>query len=199
MKFVMPKIAGTLISIPGLCKLRDGSPARETTVYAGTGYVATATGSYSNLRCRTDADGRFALERLPTGQTVSLYAESPDRKFAGTGSFSAPKTDIPAFRPDVTLAPTVTVNTQLFDDEGKPLRSRKLLLMPRIADQDLYLSRRPFESDAEGRVKFDGIVPGLSYRVQEDAPRTNRQIVLPAGARLLHFDEVLVLAPGESN
>jgi hypothetical protein len=50
-------------------------------------------------------------------------------------------------------------------------------------------------SDGDGRIKVDGIVPGLKYRMHKDATVRNR---LPGGGFLVNKDAVdkdMVLAP----
>jgi hypothetical protein len=194
-QFVMPAIAGTLVTVSGDCTLPDGSAARDATVNAGTGYVQTSEGSYSNRTCRSGAGGRFTLEKMPSGQAIQLYASTATHKFAGTAKFRAPIAYDPEFLTAIALVPTVAVEKVLLDKSGKPLHSRKLKLAPMAGNEELHFAERSFDSDVQGRVKFDGIIPGLSYRIQEEIPRPARQVVRQAGARLLQFDEVVVLAP----
>jgi beta-lactamase regulating signal transducer with metallopeptidase domain len=198
LEFVMPAIAGVLVSVSGACTLRDGSPARDAAVIVDTGYLATSEGTYTNRTCRSGDDGRFTLEKLPSEQNIQLYAETPDHKFAGTAEFRTPKTDDTKFKTAIALAPTVATETVLLDENGKPLNSRKVNVTPKVGEEVISFAKRTFETDVQGRVRFDGIIPGLSYRVQEEISRSTRQIVLPPGARMLQFDEVLVLAPGKS-
>ncbi len=194
---VMPPIAGTLITVFGVCTLPDGSPAGDATANAGAGrFVASGTMSLIRNR-RADGAGRFTLEGVPSGRTLRIYAETADRKFAGTTTFAAPEKGDPASRITVPLTPTVRVERVIEDDGGKPLNSRKFHLSPKVGEEDFPFIRRTVESDAQGRVKFDGIVPGLSYRIREDVPPREGPFYVRAGGRLSWYDEVLVLAPEE--
>ena len=195
---VMPPIVGTLITVSGVCTLPDGSPARDATVNAGAGRFVSS-GIMSMIRDRrADGAGRFTLDGVPSGRALRLYAETADRKFAGSTTFTAPEKADPAARITVLLKPTVAAERVIEDDEGKVLSSRKFHLSPKVGEQDFPFIRRSVESDAEGRVRFVGIVPGLSYRIQEDVPPRKGPIVMRAGGRPPWYDEVLVLAPEEN-
>ena len=59
---------------------------------------------------------------------------------------------------------------------------------------------RTVKSDDRGRVKFEGIVPGLSYRILEVVPSVLRRPIgfpPPPAGQPRSYDEVLVLAPEE--
>jgi hypothetical protein len=105
--------------------------------------------------------GRFTLEGVPSGQTLRLYAETSDRRFAGSTTFAAPGKGDPASRITVALTPTVAVEKVLEDDGGKPLSSKKFPPLAQGGGGRLPFLRRTVESDAQGRVKFDGIVPAF--------------------------------------
>ena len=83
---------------------------------------------------RTDAGGHFTLEGVPSGRTVWLYVETEDRKFAGTTSIKAPAKADPAFRIALSLAPTVGVEWAIQDDAGKPMKSKKFHLTPKLGE-----------------------------------------------------------------
>ncbi len=194
---VMPPIAGTLITVSGVCTLPDGSPAGDATVHAGAGRFVGGGSMGLTRNRRVDGAGRFTLEGVPSGQSLRLYAETADRKFAGTTTIAAPEKGDPAPRIAVPLRPTVALEIVIEDDGGKLLSSRKFHLSPKVGEEGFPFLRRIVESDAQGRVKFVGIVPGLSYRVEEDVPPQKGPIIVGPGGRLPWFDEVLVLAPEE--
>jgi hypothetical protein len=174
----LPAIAGSLIGIAGTCTLPGGKPAQDVTVYAAAGRFETSDSSGYIRERRTDDTGRFRLEGVPGGERIYVYAESADRKVAGVYDFkSHPKPD-PRFRINVGLAPTVDVERTFKDRGGHPLASKKFHVVPKIGEEEFIRSARTVESDAEGRVRFHGVVPGLSYHIQ-------------AG----EYDEVLALAP----
>jgi hypothetical protein len=116
-------------------------------------------------------------------------------KFAGTTSVLAPDKAAPDFRVTLALTPTLWVELVVHDKQGNPMPSRKFHIEPKVADEDFPLLRRDVQSDEEGLIRLDGVVPGLSYRVQEDVPPQAGQLVAPVGARPPWFDEVLILVP----
>jgi len=194
---VMPPIAGTLINVNGVCTLPDGSPAGDASVNAGAGrFVTSGTTSLVRER-RTDGAGRFTLEGVPSGRTLCLYAETADRKVAGTVTITAPAKADPAFQITVRLAPTVGVEWAIEDDAGNRLRSKKFRLSPMVGKEDFPFIRRTVESDEAGHIKFYGIVPGLSYRVVEEMPPRQGPAFVRAGGGQAWYDKVLVLAPVE--
>ena len=142
---VMPPIAGTLITVSGVCTLPDGSPAGDATVNAGTGRFASSGSTNLIQNRRADGAGRFTLEGTP-GHTLRLYAETADRKFAGTATFAAPEKGDPASRTTVPLTPTVAVERVIEDDKGKPLDARKFHLSPKVGEKDFPFIRRTVES-----------------------------------------------------
>jgi hypothetical protein len=60
--------------------------------------------------------------------------------------------------------------------------------------QEFPFLRRTAASDEDGMLKLDGIIPGLSYRIQEDVPPREGPIAF-VGGRPPWYDEVLVLVP----
>ena len=195
---VMPKINGILLTVPGVCTLSDGSPATDATVNIGAGQFVAAGSTNLVRERRTDAEGHFTLEGVPSGHTLSLYAETADRMFAGTATIAAPAKADPAFRISFPLVPTVGVEWAIQDHAGKLMKSKKFHLSPRLGDENFpFLSRRTVESDEEGRIQFYGIVPGLSYRLEEITPPHEGPIMVRAGGQLPWYDKILVLAPQE--
>jgi beta-lactamase regulating signal transducer with metallopeptidase domain len=193
-RLVMPRIAGPLITVSGTCTCPDGSPA------AGAGVSAAAAGSItsrnpSSMRMRrADGTGHFTLEGVPAGRTLPLYAETEDRKFAGTATVLAPGKAAPDFRVTLALTRTLWVELVVHDKKGEPLPSRKFHIAPQVANVDFPSLRRDVESDEDGQIRLDGIVPGLSYRIQEDVP-TREGPVAVVGGRPPWYNEVLVLVP----
>lgn len=196
MKFTltMPAIAGRVVSVSGLCTRPDGSRAEGATVSVGAGATVRGGGSLVRGR-RADGLGRFTLDGVPPGQTLQLYAETADRRLAGTASCRSPEKTDPAPRVTMALAATVAVEVDLSDDAGKPLANRKVQIRPRVGDDEFLFLERSVETDAQGRLRLDGIVPGLSYRIVEVLPAQG--VAIQRGGRKSYFDEVITLAPDQ--
>lgn len=191
---VMAAIGGPLIEVSGTCTHPDGSPAMDVTVNANAGRFVTSTSmSYIRPR-RTDAQGRFTLTDIPAGLPLCIYAEAKNRKLAGTTKADTPTETNRDFRLRVNLEATVTVDGVFKDDAGKPVGAKKFQVSPLVNAEDFPFVSRDASSDAEGRFKIDGIIPGLSYRVQEVMPPGPRVVAAPGG-QLPAYQEVLILAP----
>ena len=192
---IMPRIAGSLVSIPGVCVKPDGSFAAEARIdVAPVGRLWLANNQIFSQTHRADAKGRFELKGVPAGKTIRLYAETEDRKFAGTNSADIPANADPSVRITIPLEPSVAVDMVLNGKDGKPLASRKFEIWPTLDKQEFRRANRTVESDAAGRIKLDGIVPGLPYRVQERTPPIEGPILVN-NDDLPWFEKTIVLAP----
>jgi protocatechuate 3,4-dioxygenase beta subunit len=182
---LMPPIAGTLVAVSGTCTDRAGAPVAGAVVSATAGHFA-APGAPDRIRDgQADRAGRFTVEGIPSGRMVHLYAETRGRTLAGMAAIAVPKKADPGLRATLTLVPTVAADRVLAYAGGKPLASRKFRITPMAGEDEFLFLRRSVMTDAEGRLKVDGIVPGLAYRVEEETP--------PAA-----FRQVIVLAPVEA-
>jgi hypothetical protein len=97
------------------------------------------------------------------------------------------------------LKRTVAIERVLTGADGKLLASRKFHVQPRSGDKEFSSARREVQSDAEGRIKVDGIVPGLAYGVDEVDEREDRVYISINGrpTEPVMFREVLILAPAD--
>jgi RNA polymerase sigma factor (sigma-70 family) len=89
-----------------------------------------------------------------------------------------------------TLQPAAGLTGRVLDDDGRPVAEASIMLLVR-ADKEgaLELDRRSIATDADGRFRIDGLLPGLIYSARVRAPdRPLRQSL---------FDGV-TLGPGES-
>jgi hypothetical protein len=166
LRLVMPAVAGPLLSVPGLCKRPDGTPAAGASISSEIGAEVGLSRSHPYTPTQqADAAGRFALHDVPAGQPLLLYGETADRKFAGTATIPVPDKPGPQFRVSLPLEPTVTVEMIVRDGQGKPLASKKIHLWPLVGEKEFLFRQRTVASDADGHVKLDGIVRGLSYKI----------------------------------
>ena len=192
----MPPIAGPVITISGICSKPDRSPAAGASVHPMASGEFLSSTSMNYIRERgTDSKGRFTLNGVPSGQTLLLYSETDNRDFASIQSLKTPNNDDPEFEPRVTLRPTVEVDLEVVDSQGKPLASRAFRISPRADTRDFTSSRRDVKSDEKGHILIDGIVPGLAYHIEEEVPPLGGPIAVGVGGKLPWFDQVLVLAP----
>jgi beta-lactamase regulating signal transducer with metallopeptidase domain/protocatechuate 3,4-dioxygenase beta subunit len=190
----MPQIAGLLIPASGICIRPDGAPAVGVKVNAGAGeFVSSTSRSFIHDRV-TDTSGKFLLDSVPGGMPLTVYAESEDHKLAGTRTISTPGKADDSFLINVALVSTVSVERVFENEQGKPLALKKFRISPEVGDSRFPFVRRTFESDKSGLVRFDGILPGLAYRVQEETPPQAGAVAIVRG-RPPWYEEVLILAP----
>jgi hypothetical protein len=192
---VMPPIAGPLIEVSGTCTRPDGSPATDATVNASAGrFVAADSSSFIRAR-QTDARGKFTLAGVPAGLPLHIYAETKDRTFAGATTVETPAKPDRDFQLGVKLGPTVAVDGVFRDARAKPVGGKKFRVSPQVESQDFPFVVREAESDADGRFKISGIVPGLHYRIEEIVPAVQGPVAVGPGGRPPWYQEVLILAP----
>ena len=193
-KLVMPPIAGPLIAVSGICTRADGSPVAGAQVSpAASDFVTAGSTNYIQLRS-ADNGGQITLEDVPAGQTLRLYAETADHRLAGTATVRLPDKADPKFRLNIPMAATFAVEIECQDKQGQPLPSRKFHISPKMGEHEFAFIRRTAESNEDGMLKLDGIVPGLSYRIQEDVPPREGPVAF-VGGKPPWYDEVLVLVP----
>jgi hypothetical protein len=193
-RLVMPRVAGSLITISGLCARPGSAPVANSAVVSAIGVTANSRNVLFQTVRGADAAGHFTLDNVPAGQTIHLYAETKDHKLAGTATVVAPNRADPAFRASITLRHTEWLEMPMRNAQGQPIRSTKLSITPQIDGHEIFQHMREVQSDENGRVLIDGIVPGLKYHIQEVLP-TSDGAHSPVGAKPPWLDEVLVLVP----
>lgn len=194
---VMPRIAGKLITLSGVCTFPQGVAVRDAFVIVDGGIVPKPRRSSLYEPRRIDGIGRFTLEGIPSNRRIQLYAETADRRFGSAIEFTSPVGEDPDFRIAVPLKPTVTVERVIEDKRGRPRGSKEFNLAPNWGKYLFSRLRRTVETDAQGRLKVDGILTGLSYRIQEVVPSIGGPILVREGGRLPWYEQELVLAPDE--
>jgi hypothetical protein len=189
----LPPLRGPLITVRGQCRMPDGAPA-ACTVFPSAGKFETAH-SRSEIRyAHTNPTGEFMLDDVPSRRHLALYAETADGEFAGNTSVQTPGHSSKEFRPLLTLLPTTKVSRILRKKDGHVLASRKLVIEPKIGDEQILARRREARTDAHGRLEISEIVPGLTYRLSEErVALADRRAIAPIDG----YEETLVLAPAE--
>jgi hypothetical protein len=112
----MPSIAGPLISVAGTCTRLDGSPvAGAKANSAAAGQFITSAGMNLIPMRPADDNGWFTLEDVPAGLTLHVYAETADRRLAGTATVRLPDNAQSKFRLNVPMAATFAVEIECQD------------------------------------------------------------------------------------
>ena len=190
---ILPQISGRLVTIKGNCFRPDGQPATGATVHASaTSFVSATAINFIRPR-QVDPAGEFVLDEVPAGRDLGLIILDEDRKLGAWMTTKVSKAGEPAAPPRLTLRPLVTAESVLKDRRGKILRSREFTVMPKLGSDFLFLRRQNVKSDEQGKIRVEGVVPGLTYHVREEPAFVN-----PSGMAKMStkaFDQDLILAP----
>ena len=190
---ILPQISGRLVTIKGNCFRPDGQPATGVTVHAGSTSFQSATAlNYIHPR-QVDPAGEFVLDEVPAGRDLGLIILDEDGKLGAWMATKLSEAGQPAEPLRLTLRPLVTAEVVLKDRRGKILRSREFNVMPKIGSDFLFLRRQNVKSDEQGKIRVEGVVPGLTYHVQEEPT-----FVAPNGLAKMStaaLDTDLILAP----
>ncbi|HEX5269030.1 MAG TPA: carboxypeptidase-like regulatory domain-containing protein, partial [Gemmataceae bacterium] len=74
----------------------------------------------------------------------------------------------------VTLDPAASVSGKLVDAGGRPLAHLSITVtFRRSKDEPLEMHSRDLRTDAEGKFRIDGLLPGMSYSADVHPPDTN--------------------------
>ncbi|MHC5541966.1 carboxypeptidase regulatory-like domain-containing protein, partial [Singulisphaera rosea] len=191
----IPPIAGRLIDLSGICAKPDGSPASGVTVHVATGRFASSSNSSWAHPPRTDDEGRFTLQDVPSGQTLGLYAESEDGQWAGAISFRTEARPDPKARLKIPMRRPLKAGTTLEKTRGAALASREFSVAPKVGEGEFTSLRRTVKSDEQGRIEVDRVIPGLTYHIREVPPILERSVEGMVRRRKPEFDQDLILAP----
>ena len=174
---------GRLVPLPrvrGKVLLPDGSPAAGAMVYpVPTARLSRSTENNAARPTSAGPDCSFELEHIPAGHPLHLYAEAQGRRFAFAGTVQVPVP--PAAWPDpgtaeignLTLRPAATAELVLHDVEGKPLADYAVNVHPSFGERLSVFSGyvREERTDAAGRLRLEGVVPGQAYLVRDARQR----------------------------
>ncbi|MBD3293129.1 MAG: hypothetical protein GF393_09405 [Armatimonadia bacterium] len=155
----------------------DGMTVRGTVIDAEgdpvEGAIVTSGRSVygAEQSAETDAEGRFELTGVSVSEeTVMVLAVSPD----GSAAWVEPVDPAIAFEPTLQLGTPGTLVATIRGADGRPApdlevqmsAAGNLLLSPTESlPGDLTTHARDLRTDAEGRVRVEGLIPGLEYHV----------------------------------
>ena len=161
-----PPVAGKLIPAHGAVE-RGPYAFRDVEVYIFAGlYSAATSNGYMPPSVKVDANtGAFNLDNVPAGRTLLLYAITDDRSYAGIS-----RHDIPADAQQftglaVSLQPTQSGAVVLDDGAGTPYAGIEVVVEPVFDENEFAPARRTIQTDAQGRMELDGVIPGLTYHL----------------------------------
>jgi len=187
-----PPIAGRLTTVKGKVQLPGGTPAAnvkisttnsesyETLTFGGAGGAYTGTG----------ADGSFELKDVPAGLKLFLYGHTKDYQYILAEVIENVED------PTILSEPLVMKQGQVADvllvnKRDEPCANLSVKVKPVMWDNRLFRADyHKARTDAEGRLKINGIIPGMKYYVMDARAES--------GPRDMYYTQTMALIPLES-
>ncbi|MCK4628314.1 MAG: M48 family metalloprotease, partial [Sedimentisphaerales bacterium] len=156
-----------LTTVRGKVLLPNGSPVGGVKIstsnsarYNGAGFHGSG-GAYTG----TNMDGTFELKDVPAGLQLFLYAQTKDYKYVLAENLRPLEGENNLAEP-LIIQSGETAEVLFTDEKGNPRSNMKLKIQPMMWDSIIFRSdSRPIQTDSNGMVKVDGIVPGMKYFV----------------------------------
>lgn len=186
-----PPIAGRLTSVKGKVQLPDGSPAAnvkisttnseyyETLTFGGAGGAYTGTGS----------DGSFELKDVPAGLKLFLYGHTKDSQYILAEVIENVE-DPTVLSEPLVMKPGQVADVLLVNKRDEPCANMNVKVKPVMWDNRLFRANyHNARTDAEGRLKINGIIPGMKYYVMDSRAES--------GPRDMYYTQTITLIPLE--
>jgi protocatechuate 3,4-dioxygenase beta subunit len=163
-----PTIAGRLIAVFGTVLDPCGLPLGDATVYAcPAGRIAAGTrGNY--IAVGVDDEGQFELTGVPAGHKLCLYAETNNRRLAGTSVFEVPKDHNETPYIELKLQATQKASTVIEYEPNDPAANVSLDVKPVVDGEVIWRVSHDENTDENGMLEITGILPGLEYSVRDE-------------------------------
>jgi len=186
-----PPIAGRLTSVKGKVQLPDGTPAAnikisttnseyyETLTFGGAGGAYTGTG----------ADGSFELKDVPAGLKLFVYGNTKDYQYVLAEVIENVE-DPTVLSESLVMKPGQVADVLLVDKRDEPCTNLDVKVAPVMWDNRLFRADyHNAKTDAEGRLKINGIIPGMNYYVMDSRAES--------GPRDMYYTQTITLIPLE--
>ena len=160
-----PPIAGRLTSVKGKVQLPDGSPAADIKISTtnSESYETLTFGGAGGAYTGTSSDGSFELRDVPVGLKLFLYGNTKDYQYILAEVIDNVED------PTVLSAPLIMQQGQvadvlLADKRGESCANLSVKVKPVMWGNRLfYADFHRGKTDAEGRLKTNGIIPDMEY------------------------------------
>ena len=184
-----PPIAGRLTTVKGKVQLPDGSPATNVKISTtnSESYETLTFGGAGGAYTSTNSDGSFELKNVPAGLKLFLYGNTKDYKYFLAEVIGNIEDPTILSSPLVMKAGQET-DILLTNKKDEPCVNLSLKIRPMMWGNQLYRADSLYgRTDAQGRLKINGILPGMDYFVidsrGEDGPRD------------MYYNQTLTLIP----
>lgn len=144
-----------------------------------------SSGAYT----KTNDDGTFEMTGIPVGMDLFLYAQTEDYKYLLTESLKPIQEQTVLAKP-LLMQPSQWIDILFTDKKGDPIPNMSLGIQPVMWQKSAFRANRIVETDEGGRLKIDGIAPGLKYWVYD--ARISAQDLTSIN---YYFHENIVLLP----
>ncbi len=189
-----PAIAGRLTSVKGKVQLPDGSPAADVEI------STTNSVSYSTLTWRgpggaytaTNSDGSFELKDVPVGLKLFLYGNTKDYQYILSEVIDNVE-DPTTLSTPLVMQQGQVADILLTDKRGEPCAGLSVKTKPVMwGNQIPRADSHNGNTDAEGRLKINGIIPGMEYFIID-----SRADLGESGWWDKYYNETKVLIPSK--
>jgi len=175
------------VHVGGTARFADGRPAVGARVRPGQLAGAAALASPFQLpRSKADAEGRYALEHVPSGELV-LLATASDSSAGARVRLTAPVGADLVWDPELTGAEVLSGRVQ--DGSGRALAGWS------VYAESMRSGRFLLQSDAEGRFALHPPVAGEEWSLDLMEPR--RETVQDHAAGVRAGDEIVLVGRSE--
>ena len=186
-----PPIAGRLTRVKGKVQLPDGSPAADIKISTtnSASYETLTFGGAGGAYTGTSSDGSFELKEVPAGLKLFLYGNTKDYQYI-LAEVIENLEDPTELTSPLIMKPGHVADILLADKWGEPCANLSVKLKPVKWNNRLFRADyRDAKIDAEGRLKINGIIPGMEYYVMDSRAES--------GPRDMYFTKTMTLIPLE--
>jgi hypothetical protein len=184
-----PPIAGRLTSVKGKVLLPDGSPAADIKISTTNSepYETLTFGGAGGAYTGTSSDGSFELKDVPVGLKLLLYGNTKDYQYILAEVVDNVK-DPTILSEPLVMQQGQVADALLTDKHDEPCANLSVKVKPVMWDNRIF--RADYcnaVTDAEGRLKINGIIPGMKYYIMDSRAES--------GPRDIYYSQTVTLIP----
>jgi hypothetical protein len=186
-----PPIAGRLTTVKGKVELPDGSPAADIKISTtnSESYETLTFGGAGGAYTGTSLDGSFELKDVPAGLKLFLYGNTEDYRYVLAEVIENVE-DPTVLSAPLVMQPGQAADALLPDKQGKSCSNLSVRVKPVMWGNRLFRADyHDARTDAEGRLKINGIIPGMEYYVMDSRAES--------GPRDMYYTQTITLIPLE--
>jgi len=184
-----PPITGRLTSVKGKVQLPDGSPAADIKISTtNSAYYETLTfGGAGGAYTGTSSDGSFELKDVPAGLKLLIYGNTKDYQYILAEVIENVEDPTVLSQP-LVMQPGKVADVLLADKRSEPCANLSVKVKPVMWDNRLFRADyHNAKTDAEGRLKINGIIPDMKYYVMDSRAES--------GPRDMYYTQTITLIP----